>query len=224
MTDTPIPAPRLLAEILRLQRWAGGEAVSSARIFGLMHGFETVIRQECECFGISKDTQRKVEDILEDVEHGRQSTDGPRIKDRLYRDGVDETDAGLVIQLCRLQSRFPDGIEQLINGRGSIFSYLSKDRLPEQDWSGALHYMELVDCTEGARNKMYAVFAPTVPRVGEIVSPQKGSTMKVVDIDHVVISQGSHEGISQHFLVPHVLLEAIEEDEENDGKDEIDGS
>jgi len=45
------------------------------RIFGLMHGFESVIRQESEGFGISEETQEKVEDLLDDVEAGTQSAD-----------------------------------------------------------------------------------------------------------------------------------------------------
>lgn len=214
MDDSPIPIPVILAELLRIQRWAGGDSVSAGRIFGLMHGIESVIRQENESFGISEETQRKVEDLLEDVDHDRQSTDGMAIKDRLRRDDVDETDAGTVMELCRLQSRFGPAIDKLINGRGSVFSYLDRSRLPEQDWFGALHYMELIDCTEGARNKMYAVFAPTVPRVGEIVTPQKGSPMQVVGVDHVVIDQSRQQGLSQHYLVPHVLLKAIDDDED----------
>ena len=66
---------QILAEILRLQRWAGGESVSADRVFGLMHGFETVIREESEGFGITEETQDKVEDLLEDVESGKQSSE-----------------------------------------------------------------------------------------------------------------------------------------------------
>ncbi len=213
MDGQPIPVPLLLAEVLRLQRWAGGEHVSADRIFGLMHGFESVIEQETESFGISEETQRKVEDLLEDVDFDRQSTMGMAIKDRLRSDGIKETDAGKVMQLCRLQSRFGPAIDKIIEGQGSVFASLGRRRLPEQDWFGALHYMELVDCTEGARNKMYAVFAPAVPRVGEILTPQQGSNMRVVGVDHLVINQGEQEGLSQHCLVPHVLLEAIEDGE-----------
>ncbi|MCL4202048.1 MAG: hypothetical protein KJ000_06120 [Pirellulaceae bacterium] len=213
MDESQIPLPVILAELLRIQRWAGGDSVSAERIFGLMHGIESVIGQENESFGISEETQRKVEDLLEDVDNDKQSTDGMAIKDRLRRDGVDETDAARIMELCRLQSRFGTAIDKVVNGKGSTFSYLDRSRSPEQDWFGSLHYMELVDCTDGARNKMYAVFAPTVPRVGEIVSPQKGSTMKVVGVDHVVIDQGRQQGLSRHYLVPHVLLEATDDDE-----------
>jgi hypothetical protein len=210
-----IPMPQVLAEVLRLQRWAGGEHVSADRVFGLMHGFETVIRQEAESYGISEETQDKVEDLLEDVENGKQSPDGPAIKDRLWREKIDETDAVRVMELCRLQSRFTEGIESIANAPGCIFAGLSKPRLPEQDWFGALHYMELVDCSAGERAKMHSVFAPSVPRVGEIVTPQRGTAMEVVDVEHVIINQGDDEGIKQHYLVPHVILRSIEEE---DGK------
>ncbi|MBN2293316.1 MAG: hypothetical protein JXM70_12875 [Pirellulales bacterium] len=213
MDESQIPLLVILAELLRIQRWAGGDSVSAGRIFGLMHGIESVMRQENESFGISEETQRKIEDLLEDVDNDKQSTDGMAIKDRLRRDGVDETDAATIMELCRLQSRFGPAIDKVVNGKGSTFSHLDRSRSPEQDWFGSLHYMELIDCTEGARHKMYAVFAPTVPRVGEIVSPQKGSTMQVVGVDHVVIDQGRQQGLSQHYLVPHVLLEAIDDDE-----------
>ncbi len=208
--------PKMLAEILRLQRWAGGDSVSADRIFGLLHGFESTLEQESESDGISKSTQRKIEDLLEDVEHGKQSSDGMSIKDRLHRDGVDESDASRVMELCRLQSRFTEGIEQIVQSQGSVFRYLHDSRLPEHDWFGALHYMELVDVTHGGRNKMYAVFAPTVPRIGEVVTPQSGSRMKVVEVEHVVIAQGAQEGVLQHYLAPHVLLEAVEEQEDED--------
>ena len=81
---------RLLAEVLRIQKWAAGEAISASRIFGLMHGIESVCRQESESFGISEAVQDKVEDILEEIETGTQKTDGMSIKDRLRADGIDE--------------------------------------------------------------------------------------------------------------------------------------
>jgi hypothetical protein len=98
-----------------------------------------------ECFGISGEIQEKVEDMLEDVEAGKQSTDGPSIKDRLRRENIDESDAQCVMILCQLQSRWLEGIEQVANGKGCVFHSLNRLRLPEQDWFGALHYMELVD-------------------------------------------------------------------------------
>jgi len=201
---------RVLAEILRLQRWAGGESIPADRIYGLMHGFESMMRLESEGFGISEEQQEKVEDLLDDVEGGRQSTDGPALKDRLRRDGIDEIVAGRVMRLCLLQSRFLEGIEQIVQGSGSVFQQLRHDRPPELDWYGALHYMELVDTTEEAHRKLHAVFAPTVPRVGEFVTPENGSAMCVVGVDYVMVTQGELPRAKQRYLVPHVLLKAVE--------------
>lgn len=214
MTDSPIPSPLLLAEILRLQRWAGGDNKLAARTFGLMHGFESVIREENESFGISEETQDKVEDLLADIQSGKLSTGGMTIKDRLRDVGVNEDDAAIVIELCRLQGRFLDGIDKLIQGSGSVFGYLAATTLPEQGWYGALHYMELVDCSEGARKKLHSVCAPAVPRVGEFVTPQGGSPMRVVAVDHVVMTLAGGAGRSQHCLIPYVCLEPISEGNE----------
>nr|WP_123784771.1 hypothetical protein [Pirellula staleyi] len=203
----------ILAEVLRLQRWAGGEHVPADRIFGLMNGFESVVDQESESFGISRDTQDKVENLLEDVEYGTQSTDGMAIKDRLRRDHVAESDAGRVMQLCRLQSRFVDSVNAIANGVGSVFAYITRRRQPEQNWFGSLHYIELVDCTEGVRKKLHAVFAPAIPRVGEYVTPENGPAMRVVGVDHVVASQGDDESVVHNILIPHVLLEMDDNDE-----------
>jgi hypothetical protein len=212
MSDTQVPLSVVLAELLRIQRWAGGDSVSSARIFGLMHGVESVIRKEHESFGISEETQDKVED-LEDIESGKQSINDMAIKDRLDRDGVRETQAATVIELCRLQGRFTDAVEQLIGNPSATFGYLQRSVPPEHSWFGSLHYMELVDCTEGAKKKMHAVVAASVPRVGETITPQSGSTMHVVGVDYVIVNQSRQEGLSQHALVPHVLLEGLESGE-----------
>ena len=112
--------------------------------------------------------------------------------------------------LCRLESRFLDGIEKIAQGR--IFPRLLKPRQPEQDWFGALHYMELFDSTEGVHKPLHSVFAAAIPRVGEFVTPQHGSQMRVVAVEHAAIALGESEGVSQPCLVPHVILEAIDED------------
>jgi hypothetical protein len=200
---------KLMAEILRLQRWAGGEIVPSDRIFGLMHGFESVLNEE-NTYGISRETQDKVEDMLEDVESGRQSTDGPAIKGRLWKEKVSETDAKMVMQLCILESRFDDAIKKIISGRGSVFVSLRSKRSSEMDWFGALHYVELVDCTDGANKKMHGAFSSCVPRIGEDVEPEQGSLMRVKSVIHVAVkkTQDSHE--RQVLLIPHVMLEAVD--------------
>ena len=208
--NTPgLHCAQILAELLRLQRWAGGESVSAARIFGLMHGFETVIREESEGFGVTEETQEKVEDLLEEVENGKQPVSGRSIKDRLRREKIKDSDAKRVMLLCLLQSRFTEAVEKIAKAR--VFAGLKAPRLPEQDWFGALHYMELVDCTKDVHKKLHAVLAPAIPRVGEIVTPQNGSQMRVVEVEHVAITQGESEGILQPSLVPHIYLEAIDE-------------
>ena len=212
---------RLLAEILHFQRWAGGESVSAARIFGLMNGFETMLRKEMDeeggegqWRGISEETQRKVEDMLANVESETQSTNGMSIKDRLRNDGVDESDAAKVMQLCLLQSRFGPGIEAIVSGHGSPFSHLTVHQRPENSWSGALHHVELCDSDGG---KMHSVFSPCVPRVGEIILPERGSAMRVVAVEHSIMKQQTSDNISQPLmpiLIPHVFLEAIDDGDE----------
>ena len=214
-----IPSPRILAELLRLQRWAGGDAVTADRIFGLMHGFETVIAEEKESFGISRETQSKVEDMLEDVERGKQSTDGYDIKQRLLEDQIDESTAAKVLELCRLQSRFTEAYEKL-TAPESYFPGLAGNRLPERDWFGALHYVELIDCTEEAHKTMHSCFSPAVPREGEYVAPENGPPMRVVEVRYEMISLGDGEGQRQPILVPFVYLEN-EDDLEDEADDDI---
>ena len=60
--------------------------------------------------------------------------------------------------------------------------------------------------------KLHAVFVPAIPRVGEDVTPENGSAMRVVGVDHVTIALGESEGLRQPCLVPHILLEAIDDE------------
>ncbi|TWT86676.1 hypothetical protein Mal64_35050 [Pseudobythopirellula maris] len=151
--------------------------------------------------------------MLEDVESGRQSPKGLAIKQRLISDQIDETVAGDVIQLCILQSRFLDAAKKLTEA-SSHFSYLrSKDAVLPQ-WLGATHFMELVDRTEGTHKKMQGCYAASVPRIGEIMTPENGPPMKVVDVEWVMIPQGDRESQRQCVLVPHVYLENESDDEE----------
>jgi hypothetical protein len=207
-TRNSIPASTILAEVLRLQRWAGGEAVPADRIYGLLHGFESVLDQENETYGLSRELQDRIEDILDDVENGKQSPEGMLIKQRLLHDRIDETAAAKVIRLCILQGRFPDATGQL-TAPSSHFHHLSIQSPPELQWFGSLHYLELVDCTEDAHKKLHACFAPTIPRIGEFLTPENGPRMRVVDVEWVMISQGEDEGQRQNMLVPHVYLECI---------------
>ena len=214
MAGRKIYSSVILAEILRLQRWAGGDSVSAKRIFGLANGFESLLDEEAESFGISRKLQEKIEDVFEDIEAGNQSADGISFKSRLHRDRIDESDAACVLQYCRMGGRFGDAYKKLVDDDGAVFSYLKSSNDPEREWFGATHYMELIDCSSEERNKMYGVFAPAVPRVGELVTPQRGQTMEVIGIDHVICSQGDTERATYHILVPHVLLKTIEPDTE----------
>jgi hypothetical protein len=205
---------KLLAEILRLQRWAGGTAIDSARLFGLLHGFETALRLEKEAAGISEAEQNEVEDLLTDVGSGKQSVDSLSIKDRLHGAGVDESKAIDVMQLCLLQSRFSEEIAKIADGAAGHFRLLNrKDTAPESQWFGALHCVELVDCSAGERAKLHAVCSPCVPRVGELIRPEGGKLMKVVNVEHLVVTTEDSQGCSQRLLVPHVFLESIETNE-----------
>ena len=205
----------LLAEVLRLQRWAGGETVEAARIYGLAHGFESVIDSELESRGISAETQRKVEVMLDDVDAGRQPAGGRAIKDRLHRDGIRETDASRVMELCLLQGRFTDTISNVAGGEGSVFSSIDRLRLPEHDWLGAMHYMELVDCTDGGHTRMHGVFAPAIPRVGETIQPERGDPMVVVAVKHTIDKCGEREGVPIHHLAPCVCLVPAEDQDDD---------
>jgi hypothetical protein len=219
MNKSAIPSPKILAELLQIQRWAGGDGIKSARIFGLMHGIESVIKEENESFGISEETQRKVEEMLDDIDKGIQSTNGMDIKSRLHINHVKECDAKTIMKLCLLQNRFGPEIDKLINGQGSPFHSLNRSHLPEQDWWGALHYMELVDCTTDARKKLHPVFAATVPRVGEVVEPEAGSRMRVVEVEYHIVNVNDQlpSSFKHHYLVPYVLLEAIGDDGHDTG-------
>lgn len=213
MEESELQLARMLAEVLRLQRWAGGESVSAGRIFGLMHGFETTLRLESESHGISEEIQRKVEDILDDVEAGKQSSNWMSIKDRLHGEHISESDAILVMKLCCLESRFGNAVRMIADGEGFTHSPLGKQRLPEQDWFGALYYMELVDCTDGAHKKLHSVFAPGIPRVGELVTPENGSKMRVVEVEHLATKQGDQEGVDMVYLTPYIYLESVQDDD-----------
>jgi hypothetical protein len=101
---------KILAEVLRLQRWAAGNGtLSAARIFGLVRGFESVVDEE-QSDGISRETQEKIEDLLQDVDDGKQAVDGQAIKSRLRTIGVSDSVANDVMKLCCLQGRFADTV------------------------------------------------------------------------------------------------------------------
>ncbi|MCA9200669.1 MAG: hypothetical protein KDA87_24180, partial [Planctomycetales bacterium] len=70
----------------------------------------------------------------------------------------------------------------------------------------------LIDCTDDVNKKMHSILAPTVPRVGEFVTPQNGSRMVVIGVEYLVAQQGKGENVRDNFLIPHVMLEVADED------------
>lgn len=213
MSTPKIRSSQLLAEILRIQHWAGGEAIDPDRIYGLMKGFESVIADEVETFGISADQQDLVEDLLEAIEAGSQSPNEMAIKSRLREVGVDESTARTVIKYCWLGERFTEAIQKISAAQGP-FLHVETMRQPEDDWFGSLHYCELVDCTEGAHRSMHAVFTAAIPQVGSIIVPENGSPMRVVGVEYVVSSSDPLRKSRYSILIPHVLLQAADDDEE----------
>jgi hypothetical protein len=128
------------------------------------------------------------------------------IKTRLRQEKVREADAALVMQLCRLQSRFSEAVEKIAKAPGSRFAPLLRSRSNERDWQGALHYLELYD-SDG--EKLHATFSPCVPRLGEIVRPQRGPRMKVVAVEHVAVPLKDQAEGQDVLLIPHVKLRAL---------------
>ncbi len=224
MNGQTLTLGRLLSEVLLLQRWAGGPAVPADRIFGLMNGFESTLKEESSAVdgGISRAVQDRVEDLLEEIDSDTASTNPLSVKDWLWREGIDETVAGKVMQLCRLQSRFPDVIQRIVDEPGSPFSYLGQgDTFSNREWFGSLHYMELIDVSGETEKKMHAVFAPTVPRVGEVVTPEAGEAMQVVDVEHKVTTIADDCG-SYPILIPYVYLAPEEDDALSDVPQPVD--
>lgn len=211
MTITERLLTQMLAEIIRLQRWAGGDAVAADRIIGLLYGFESVLDDD-DTFGISRETEERVEKVLEDVEAGEQSAESLEIKNQLRNVNVSESDAYRVMQFCLLQSRFIDGIRKIARARGSRFASLMRFESEEHHWRGAIHHVELFDTTMGARKKLHGAFTAAIPRVGEIIVPENGSTMRVVAVEYVVTKSDEYDAAPYLLLMPHVILEAVDED------------
>lgn len=202
---------KLLAEVMLLQRWAGGDPVSLAQMFGLANSVESVL-EEAKPNVISRETQDKVEDILDDVRNGRQDPDGMALKERLHSDGISETDAQTIMRLCVLENRFGDAVKTIAEAPGSTFSTVLDSPSSNHQWYGALHYLELFD--ESQHTPMLSVFSPCVPRIGETIETLKGSPMRVVDVRYsaqpVPDPLGGHQ---QRVLVPTVHLEPIDNDQ-----------
>ncbi|MCL2622384.1 MAG: hypothetical protein FWD31_01855, partial [Planctomycetaceae bacterium] len=158
---------RTLSDILHLHRWAGGDQVDLAMIFGLAKGIESVIRKTLpEEDGISSETQRKIEDVLDDVDRGNQPTDSISLKNRLHREGISDTDAITIMQLCILQSRFTDAIKKISEGPGGTFSTIFSEKTETSNWDGAKIYVELILENDDGRLETIPTFTPCLPRVG----------------------------------------------------------
>lgn len=64
---------------------------------------------------------------------------------------------------------------------------------------------------------MFAVRSPCVPRIGEIVEPEKGEQMEVVGVSHVMMPNDDpldDRKRQLRTLVPHVLLKPIDDPSE----------
>lgn len=220
MNKFPLALGRVLGELLVLQRWAGGDSVSAARIYGLMNGFETAVDSELEQLhsdGISEKTQDRIEDLLQEIDQG--TTHPSAVKNWLRDAEIDEQVACCVMRLCQLESRFPDVVDRICRESGEPFCHIGRRQvLPNADWFGSLHYMELVDCSGESEKKLHAAFSPCVPRVGELVEPEGGQLMRVVDVQHVV-STNQDRPLTAPILVPHVCLEPVDEGTSDDDDD-----
>lgn len=158
---------KLLAEIMRLQRFVGSDMVSAATIYGLENGFESILREvsgnedvddDGLDYPISRETQEKAEDILEAVDNDEQSPVWMHIKDELRSVGIDESDFLKVMDLCLLQSRWGDAIAKIKSPpeRASV-------DLPEVQWAGAMYYMEICPPGDTApEGRTIAMFGPCI--------------------------------------------------------------
>jgi len=205
---------RTLSDILHLHRWMGGDQIDLATIYGLANGVESVISENVPS-GISRKTQDKIEDVLEDVDDGKQSPESLAMKSRFHCEGISESDAKIVMRLCILQSRFTDAIKKIAESPGSVFCTVFGKKTTTSDWDGAKIYMELVVDLGKPKPEMLSVFAPCLPRVGEsidlsdIFDKKAGSMyMEVVSIEY-----GAHriddplDKNPMPKLIPYVILE-----------------
>jgi hypothetical protein len=209
---------RLLTEVLCLQRWAGGsDAIGKARIFALLNGFESALHEDGDDSkrGISEVMQEAVEEQLEKVDNGGLSES--LFADAIRDAGIDKESARLVMKLCMLESRFVDAIVRIAKSSFSGFSNLERwdFKSPELEWFGSLHYMELVELRDGERSKLHSIMAPCVPRIGETVIPESGQSMEVVAVDYQIQTRND-----KCIMVPHVILEPIDDDEHESIDDE----
>lgn len=212
-----IPSSLLLAELLRIQRSLAGDPISAARIFGLMHGFQSVIEEETESFGISDETQEKAEDLLDEMDKAGAVWDGMTLKHRIREVGISEEAFSKVCELCLLQSRFVNVIQALAD-RGDCRMVTDREaKSPIEGWFGPTIYMEIVDTSADAGKRSHAVFSSVVPRVGDTIEPRAGELMTVVEVRHIAIPMGEHESGQTSHLTPTVFVEPTGDEEDPDG-------
>jgi len=206
---------KTLSDILHLHQWMGGDQVDSATIFGLANGVETIVEESIPR-GISRETQEKIEDVLQDIDKGSQSPESMAMKSRFHSDHISESDAITIMRLCVLQGRFTDEIKKVAESRGSAFKTIFGRRTQTADWDGAKIYVELVVDLGKQKPEMIATFAPCIPRVGETIDlsdlfdKKAGSMwMKVVGIEysaHRMEDPLDKRPMSK--LIPYIILES----------------
>ena len=207
---------KTLSDILHLHRWMGDDQVDLATIYGLANGVESVVKESIpQC--ISRKTQDKIEDILQEVDEEKQSPEYLELKTRFHSDRISEDDARTIMRLCILQGRFTNVIKNIAESRGSLFRTVLGERTKTSDWDGAKIYMELVVDLGKQKPEMIATFAPCIPRIGETIDlcdifeedkKEAGSMwMEVVGIEY-----GAHrleDPLDNHpmaKLIPYIIL------------------
>jgi hypothetical protein len=206
---------KTLSDILHIHRWAGGDLVDLATIYGLANGVESVV-EESVPRGISRETQEKIEDVLQDVDAGKQSPKSLDMKSRFRSDRICETDASIIMRLCVLQGRFTDVIKKIAESNGSVFNTVFGERTETSNWDGAKIYMELVVDLGEKKPRMIATFAPCIPRIGETIDlrdlfeeKETGSMwMEVVGIEYS--AHRMEDPLDKNpmaKLIPYIILE-----------------
>lgn len=199
---------KILAEVRLLQRWGGGDAVDRGRIFGLLHGFETALRQELEGEGISEDLQDRAEKVFEKIDEATVAPSSMIIKQWLREAGVPEHIAAKAMHNCVLDGRFVDTADKLHRPMHS------RDGAVETQALTANLYIELVDASGGGKPR--AAFCAAVPRIGELIRPEAGSPMRVIDVEYHARQDNDSLGVPRTVLVPNVLLAPHDEVEDLD--------
>lgn len=207
MKPSDLKSAALLAEVLRIHRWAGSNEATAAKVFGLLHGIETVINpDDAEPMGISRETQDKFDDILDEIESTSQPANGMSLKARLRSDGIDEVDAKTLLDYYRLSGKFAEAIDMIAQADGSIYTSRTVNS-DERNWRGGLNYFEICYDLPDGTHKTIGVFSPTVPRIGETVNLRDQQAMRVVDVVYLLCDDDEPTNGSTQYLLAHVIVE-----------------